>query len=249
MKRRTILTFPPRKTFVKSRKRPSLSVRTIKRPTAGTDELKSYMHVALVLDASGSMGSLRRTTIASLKKFFDGLKSKEDKTLLDVWQFDDEVKHLVDSVDINVRSPQTLENYAIGGCTALYDAICIGIDELGRKLAAMPEAERPDGVIFAILTDGFENASRLFTQEEVRGRIEHQSAKYSWEFRFLAANQDAIATGRDFGLAAESCTTFAATGCGVRKVMCSRHSPLVSGAAVMRKMARHRRALRNMTSF
>ena len=26
-------------------------------------EIKSYMHVALVLDASGSMGSLRTTTI------------------------------------------------------------------------------------------------------------------------------------------------------------------------------------------
>ena len=56
-------------------------------------EIKSYMHVALVLDASGSMGSLRTTTVESLKKFFAGLKSDEDKTLLDVWQFDDEVKH------------------------------------------------------------------------------------------------------------------------------------------------------------
>ena len=40
-------------------------------------EIKSYMHVALVLDASGSMGSLRTTTVESLKKFFAGLKSDE----------------------------------------------------------------------------------------------------------------------------------------------------------------------------
>ena len=66
---------------------------------------------AVVLDASGSMGSLRTTTIESLKKFFAGLKSDEDKTLLDVWQFDDEVKHLADSVDAsNVESPQVLRN-------------------------------------------------------------------------------------------------------------------------------------------
>ena len=130
-------------------------------------EIKSYMHVALVLDASGSMGSLRSTTIESLKGFFEGLKSDEDKTLLDVWQFDDEVKHLSDSVDLNLGAPRTLENYTIGGCTALYDAICIGIDELGRKFAAMPEAERPDGVIFAILTDGFENASRQIGRAHV----------------------------------------------------------------------------------
>ena len=206
-------------------------------------EIKSYMHVALVLDASGSMGSLRATTIESLKKFFDGLKSEEDKTLLDVWQFDDEVKHLTDSADLNAGAPQTIENYTIGGCTALYDAICTGIDELGRKFAAMPEVERPDGVIFAILTDGFENASHTFTRKDVKNRIEHQSAKYSWEFRFLAANQDAITTGRDFGLAAESCVTFDATDAGV-VAMCCESSALACGAAAVRRHSRMRRAAR-----
>ena len=206
-------------------------------------EIKSYMHVALVLDASGSMGSLRSTTIESLKKFFDGLKSEEDMTLLDVWQFDDEVKHLTDSADLNAGAPQTLENYTIGGCTALYDAICIGIDELGRKFAAMPEVERPDGVIFAILTDGFENASHTFTRRDVKNRIEHQSAKYSWEFRFLAANQDAITTGRDFGLAAESCATFDASEEGMAE-MCCPDSLLSCGASAVRMFSRARRAAR-----
>ena len=201
-------------------------------------EIKSYMHVALVLDASGSMGSLRTTTIESLKKFFAGLKSDEDKTLLDVWQFDDEVKHLADSVDLNAGAPRTIEDYTIGGCTALYDAICTGIDELGRKFAAQPEAKRPDG-----LTDGFENASRMFTRTDVRNRIEHQSSKYSWEFRFLAANQDAITTGRDFGLAAESCATFDASEEGVA-MMCCETSPLARGAAEMRLFSRARRAAR-----
>ena len=206
-------------------------------------EIKSYMHVALVLDASGSMGSLRATTIESLKKFFDGLKSEEDMTLLDVWQFDDEVKHLTDSADLNAGAPQTLENYTIGGCTALYDAICTGIDDLGRKFAAMPEADRPDGVIFAILTDGFENASRTFTRKDVKERIEHQSTKYSWEFRFLAANQDAITTGRDFGLAAESCVTFDASAAGV-EALCCETSAFACGAAAVRRHSRLRRASR-----
>ena len=204
-------------------------------------EIKSYMHVALVLDASGSMEPIRSATIQSMRKFFEGLRSDEDKTLLDVWQFDDNVKHLADSADLNVGAPQTLENYAIGGCTALYDAICTGIDELGRKFASMPETERPDGVIFAILTDGFENASRTFGREDVRRRIEHQSSKYSWEFRFLAANQDAFATGRGFGLGAESCATFDASEEGV-DMMCCEGSSLVCGAAAVRRSSRARRA-------
>ena len=127
---------------------------------------KSYMHVALVLDASGSMAGIRNATVESLKKFFQGFASEEDKTILDVWQFNDRVRHIVDGADLAKGAPETLEGYETDGCTALYDAVCVGIDELGRKLAAMPEAERPDGVAFAILTDGFENASTDFTAQD-----------------------------------------------------------------------------------
>lgn len=174
-------------------------------------DIKSYMHVALVLDASGSMESIRTSTVKSLKSFFAGMKSEEDKTLLDVWQFSDTVKHLVDGADLNKGAPQTLENYTTEGCTSLYDAVCVGIDELGRKFAAMPESERPDGVVFAVLTDGFENASTDFTVEDVKNRIEHQSKKYNWEFRFLAANQDAVTTGAGLGIAARACSQIVAS--------------------------------------
>ena len=206
-------------------------------------EIKSYMHVALVLDASGSMESIRSATIESLKNFFGGLKSEEDKTLLDVWQFDSDVKHLVDSADLNDGAPQTLERYTTDGCTALYDAICIGIDELGRKFAAMPESERPDGIVFAILTDGLENASRSFTRKDVRDRIAHQSSKYNWQFRFLAANQDAISTGGDFGLSADSCDTFEATAAGIGR-LCAESSPLECCMKAVRAGSRVRRRAR-----
>ena len=207
------------------------------------NEIKSYVHVALVLDASGSMESIRPSTIESLKKFFDGLRSEEDKTLLDVWQFNSEVNHLVDSADLNNGAPQTLENYTTDGCTALYDAICTGIDELGRKFAAMSEPERPDGVVFAILTDGFENASSSFTRKDVRDRITHQSSKYSWQFRFLAANQDAISTGGGFGLDAGSCETFEATEAGIGS-LCGEGSRIACCMRAMRDSSRTRRAQR-----
>lgn len=182
------------------------------------EKMKSYTHVALVLDASGSMGHLRESTIATMKDFFASLKSPEDQTVIDVWQFDDEVKHLLDGIDLAKGAGEAIEHYQIGGCTALYDAICIGIDELGKKFAAMAEDDRPDAVVFAILTDGFENASRQFTIRDVKSRIEHQAQKYSWDFRFLAANQDAVLTGRDMGLDAASCQTIVASQAGIQSV-------------------------------
>lgn len=208
------------------------------------NEIKSYVHVALVLDASGSMESIRSSTIESLKTFFDGFTSDEDKTLLDVWQFNSEVNHLVDSADLNNGAPQTLEKYTTDGCTALYDAICTGIDELGRKFAAMPESERPDGIVFAILTDGFENASRSFTCKDVKDRITHQSSKYNWQFQFLAANQDAISTGGDLGLDADACETFEATEAGIGSLY-AEGSRIACCLSAMRDSSRARRAKRN----
>ena len=180
-----------------------------------TNEIKSYTHVALVLDASGSMSHLKETTISTIKEFFESLKSPEDKTVIDLWQFDDRVRHLIDGMDIEKGGGEAIENYTTGGCTALYDAICTGIDELGKKFAAMTEDDRPDAVVFAILTDGFENSSQQFTVKDVKERIQHQTEKYSWTFRFLAANQDAVLTGREMGLEEGSCKTFAATTGGV----------------------------------
>ena len=190
-----------------------------------TKTIKSYTHVALVLDASGSMSDLRDSTVSTLKEFFASLKSPEDKTVIDLWQFDDRVRHLIDGADLEKGAGEAIENYTTGGCTALYDAICIGIDHLGRKFAAMDEADRPDAVVFAVLTDGFENASQKFTVKNVKSRIEHQTTKYSWTFKFLAANQDAVLTGKEMGLAADSCANFVASDEG-----------LASGGAMLAKM-------------
>ncbi len=180
-------------------------------------KFKSYTHVALVLDASGSMSPLQESTISTMKEFFESLKSPEDKTVVDLWQFDERVRHLIDGVDLEKGAGEAIENYTIGGCTALYDAICTGIDELGKKFAAMPELERPDAVVFAILTDGFENASQHFGVADVKSRITHQTTKYSWTFRFLAANQDAVLTGREMGLDASDCETIEASGEGIKR--------------------------------
>jgi hypothetical protein len=168
----------------------------------------TYVHVGLVVDASGSMMNLKDSTISMMKELFANVDSPENKVVIDLWQFDTVVKHLIDGEDVSVGAPKAIEGYEIGGCTALYDAIGIGIDSLGEKFAAMDEQDRPDAVIFAILTDGYENASHKYTMEEIKTKIEHQKEKYSWEFKFLAANQDAILSGGSFGINSKDCFNF-----------------------------------------
>ena len=162
---------------------------------------KGYTHIGLVLDASGSMSSLEEDIKGTLRTFAkDQLAAKDpDETIvLDVWQFDDEVKHIIDSKPIDAYDP---DRYSCGGCTALYDAVCIGIDSLGKKFAKMSEDERPEDVLFVIVTDGMENASREFTLADVKKRIETQTNVYNWSFDFLASNIDVDAVAEDIGIA------------------------------------------------
>jgi hypothetical protein len=166
--------------------------------------------IAFVLDRSGSMQPLVPETIDGFNRFLADQQALPGQARLTLVLFDDQFEVLADALPVAEMVPLDERSYTTRGCTALLDAICRTIDELGRRLAAMPESERPGKVIVAILTDGLENASRRFTLADVNARIARQRDAYSWEFLFLGANQDAIATAAAMGIASHNSATFAA---------------------------------------
>jgi hypothetical protein len=131
--------------------------------------------------------------------------------------FDHEYDRVLDGVPIENVPPLDNQSYVPRGTTALLDAIGRTVDDVGKRLAQTPEAERPGKVIVAILTDGLENASKDYTCPRIAQMIEHQQNVYSWEFVFLAANQDAIATANTLAIPAANAMNFAATGAGTRQ--------------------------------
>ena len=187
--------------------------------------MKDYTHICIVLDASGSMSSIEDDTKGSFNSFIKAQREAGGKTVFDLYQFSDEVKRLVEHVDLATFRDDLMASYNCSGCTALNDAVCIAIDTLGQELAAMKEEDRPENVLMVIITDGFENASRKFTSKDVKDRIKHQTEKYNWEFQYLAANQDAFASGADLGIAQDNCVNFSASAAGMVQVcasMCDR---------------------------
>ena len=74
------------------------------------------------------------------------------------------------------------------------------INKIGNAQKRTAESERAEHVVVVITTDGMENASREFNEEKVRRMIEHQKSKYGWEFIFLGANIDAVATAARYGI-------------------------------------------------
>ena len=85
----------------------------------------------------------------------------------------------------------------------------------------MKEEERPENVVFVIITDGMENASREFNGDDVKKRIKTQYETYKWNFQYLAANQDAFASGDKLGISRDCCVNFETSGIGVAKMCCA----------------------------
>lgn len=170
--------------------------------------------IAFILDRSGSMGHLTESTISGFNEFLEKQKNLPGEAKLTTVLFDNAYELLHNAVDIKEVRPLTTNEYWTRGCTALYDAVGKTIDDIGVRLAATPEEERPSKVIVVITTDGYENASCEYSQADVKNKITHQTEKYSWEFIFLGANIDSEEVASNIGICSANTADYIASDAG-----------------------------------
>jgi len=91
------------------------------------------------------------------------------------------------------------------------DAIGRTIKETGNCIAQCPENQRPGTVLFVIQTDGLENASKLYQTHQMNA---DQRDRYAWQFVFLGANQAAVSSAAQCGIAATSALTYGGNNAG-----------------------------------
>jgi hypothetical protein len=146
--------------------------------------------IVVVLDRSGSMRSIDKATVEGFNKFLDEQKNSEGEAFVTLVQFDDRYEMNYKNVPVkNVDNLVLNETFIPRGTTALFDAIGKTIEEL--------KTDRD--VVFVIITDGEENASKIYKREAIMKMIETQTNE-GWKFLFLAANQDAIQAGGSIGI-------------------------------------------------
>jgi hypothetical protein len=191
---------------------------------------KNYTEIAFILDRSGSMDVCRDAAIAGFNLFLDEQQQTEGLAKLTLALFDDEYLVPINALPVAEVIALNHDTYLPRRSTALLDAIGRTVDDLGARLAAMPEKNRPAQVIVAILTDGLENSSQTCTWKQIARVIKHQTEQYKWTFLFLGANQDAIATAAQMNIAAANAAGYACDDAGLR--------------AVQRSMSRKMRGLR-----
>ncbi len=170
--------------------------------------LEDTMELVFLLDRSGSMSGLERDTIGGFNAMIKKQRKQKGKVLVSTVLFDDETKVLHDRVEIQKIPLMSENDYMVRGCTALFDAIGGAIHHIGTiHKYARPE-DVPNHTMFIITTDGMENASRHYSSDQIRHMIERQKTRYGWEFLFLGANMDAVATARKFGIEEERAVTY-----------------------------------------
>ena len=150
----------------------------------------NIVDVVFILDRSGSMGGLESDTIGGFNSMLEKQRKIEGKAFITTVLFDDQYELLHDRV--NIAKEKAIQ------------------DTLGKN-------EKADKVLFVIITDGLENASKEYNSSTVKKLIETQKEKYGWEFLFLGANIDAIETANTIGISAERAVNYKSDSIGTKK--------------------------------
>ena len=161
------------------------------------------VEMVFVIDESGSMWNLAKDTIGGFNTVLKDQKEadKENGTTTKVTTvlFDNKPHFIHEGIDLNEVEELNEKSYSPNGGTALLDALGKAILSVGRRLRDMDESNRPGKVMVTVITDGEENSSFEFRNEQIKNMIKHQEEKYSWIFNFIGANQDSFSVASHLG--------------------------------------------------
>jgi uncharacterized protein YegL len=165
---------------------------------------QGYTALVFVVDNSGSMYGIHEDMEGAIKTLLEEQQKLPGTLTVDFVNFSSTVRRVYEAADPALVKVSIIPS----GGTALHDAVGQTIAKVGARLAKTPEDERPEKVVFAIVTDGHENSSREYNAAGVKKAVEHQTTKYDWDFVYLGANQDAVFVAQTLGVRGSSALTW-----------------------------------------
>lgn len=154
------------------------------------------LDVVFILDKSGSMSGSEENTISSFNEYLEREKKNKYNTFVSTVLFSDNYNYLHKRESIKNIKKLTNRDYYVGGCTALYDA-------LGNTINYFKKVET-NKVLFIIITDGYENASREYDKRKITKLIKNSG----FEFIYVGADIDSYAAGSSIGIKRENIANF-----------------------------------------
>ena len=174
------------------------------------------VELVFIIDRSGSMAGMESDTVGGFNSMLEQQKKTEGNKFVTTYLFNQSHRLLHDRLDIDEVSPLTERDYCAGGSTALIDCIGDAIKHIEYVHKYIRPEDVPVKTIFAITTDGLENASRKYSSSEVKTMIERKKKEDGWEFLFIGANIDAVETAKRYGICEDRAINYRQTHRGTR---------------------------------
>jgi hypothetical protein len=183
-----------------------------KKSTKRAKKIEKKTYVAIVLDRSGSMGSIHKETVEGINSQMQSLKESAElggKTEVTLIQFDDHIDSIFEDKDAKELQSLAFGDFQPRGYTAMYDGIWRAISHLKSK------AETEDtGFLVCVISDGGENASKEVTQDVLSAEIKRLQDSGKWTFTYMMANQDIHTVVNTFNAPMSNVATYTASSIG-----------------------------------
>jgi hypothetical protein len=146
------------------------------------------------------MHSIIEEAIGGFNNFLKTQRDMEDEATITIALFDDQYELLVENANIKAVADLTEETFVPRGMTALVDAVGKTINTVSSDLYKLSDSKRSGKVMFVILTDGHENASKEFTNAEVKKLITNKEKELDWQFIYLGVGADSFDDAASIGI-------------------------------------------------
>ena len=183
-----------------------------------TTPCNGIVELVFILDRSGSMHGLEKDTVGGFNSMIKKQQAQEGECYVSTVLFDSRSEVLHDRIRLDDVPEMTEKEYAVGGSTALIDALGGAIKHIKTVHKYARPEDVPTHTMFVITTDGHENASYIYSGSDVKKMIEEQKEKFGWEFIFIGANIDAVDTAARYGIDESRAVNYNADGEGTRIV-------------------------------
>ena len=153
----------------------------------------------IILDASGSMYSIRNEAIAGVVETVQTIRTAQkdnvnQEHLFSLVVFNGKgIATVYDRMPIDKVPDLDANDYQPTDNTPLYDAMGNAITNLQRYI------NEDDNVLVTVITDGYENSSMEWSHQQVFQLVEDLTKK-NWLFTYIGANQDALKVAKGMGI-------------------------------------------------
>jgi protein-tyrosine-phosphatase len=166
----------------------------------------------LILDRSGSMNDCVNETISGYNEQLQMIRDlqqrhQDQEFYVSLTTFNHMVEHpFLECESKNLKALSTA-SYIPDGMTALLDAVGESVMNLKARKATEFQQDEATAVV-VIMTDGHENASRIFSKQAIRTMIRELEATSNWTFSFMGTTLDAIDVAAGMNIRRENALHF-----------------------------------------